>query len=134
MVCIYCGSKTAVSNSRAQTKQHAVWRRRSCQSCSAIFTTIEQPDFATSIMVEQPNGELEPLQRDNIFYYIAVSCGHRSSPVADAHEITGTILKHIINLNSAIIPIKTIDALCLQTLERFDAIAATYYKAYFATK
>lgn len=134
MVCIYCGNKTAVANSRAQSRQHAVWRRRSCKACKAVFTTIEQPDFTTSLMIEQIDGTLQPFERDVLFYQIAVSCGHRNNPVADAHQITATVLKNIISLKSAVVPEKTITELCAQTLQRFDTTAATYYIAYFSAK
>ena len=131
MVCIYCSGKTKVNNSRSQRSGLATWRRRECKTCGAVFTTTESADLEAALRVETKKGELVPLVRDKLFYSLVLSCGHRKSPVDDSSALTDTIIHKILRQNSAIITTAEIKKTALQTLQGFDAAAATYYSAYF---
>lgn len=131
MVCIYCGYKTSVVNSRAQKRLNHTWRRRHCKSCGTVFTTIEAPDLSASIRVRTSTGTLVPYNRDRLFVDVLAALGHRTSPVDDATalsaEITAQMMKH---RPGAIVDSQTIASVCAEVLGRFDAAAGTYFIAY----
>lgn len=135
MVCIYCGNSTQVSNSRLQKRTNTVWRRRSCRSCSAVFTTLEQPDLTTTITVQQVTKQLTPLQRDKLLISLYDSCKHRVTAYDDATALTKTCLSDIIQASTdGVIERNAIVAIVSSVLDRFDEVAATMYRAYHPLK
>lgn len=138
MVCIYCGSATRVSNSRHQKRTNSVWRRRSCQSCGAVFSTSEAADYEKSWLVQAPAGQPAAFLRDALFISIYKSCQHRPTALGDAIGLTATVLagllEHERQADHGTINRADIAELTYQALVRFDAAAATYYKAYHADR
>jgi transcriptional repressor NrdR len=131
MVCIYCSSKTRVTNSRRQARTRSVWRRRSCLACGGIFTTIESVDFATSLLVHKSDKTTPaPFSRDILFASILASCNHRPAAIHDASALTDTIIKKVLQRGQADITLSELTNLTHDVLTRFDAFAATYYKNY----
>jgi transcriptional repressor NrdR len=131
MVCIYCGGSTRVTNSRLQKRNNAVWRRRVCELCQTIFTTLEHTDLATAIMVRQLDS-LEPFVRDKLLISIYDACKHRPKALEDAISLSQTITGDIVRQIS---PEGTIDRDSIVTLAhsvllRFDPVAATVYQAF----
>lgn len=126
MVCIYCGSKTQVANSRHQKRVNQVWRRRECTRCHAVFTSLEAADYASSIVVrpteptEDPHSRSKaaagamsakdrrtairaskhtpprPFNRDQLFASLLKCLGHRSTPVEDASALTSTVIAKLL--------------------------------------
>lgn len=134
MVCIYCGSKTQVTNSRLQKRLNHTWRRRECTKCHAVFTTEETVDLGTSVVVRHPQGSVQPFSRDKLFASILRAVGHRKKPIEDAGALTATIIAKLAHSNtkpSMEAPI--IAAAALETLRRFDTAAAVQYQAYHQT-
>lgn len=84
-------------------------------------------------MVERDNGELKPFSRDILFYSLAASCGHRQNGVADASGLTDTVIHSILRQKRAVTALNELKQAILAVLERFDVVAATYYKAYFVS-
>ena len=136
MVCIYCSANTSVTNSRSTDKKQAVWRRRRCEACGAVFTTHEQPDLSSSFMV-QKNGSLTPFSRDTLYISIYESCKHRERATTDAQDLTKTIITKLVSgrshTNSAI-DLSDIIEISLRTLMAFDTAAGSYYQAYHGNK
>jgi transcriptional repressor NrdR len=131
MVCIYCGGKTKVTNSRPQKRLHQVWRRRCCVQCQAIFTTNEAADFSTSLIVRHSDGAVTPFSRDVLFISIHQVVGHRETPVDDASALTATITAKLLHGGSeAVIRPSEIAKAAYRTLERFDEAASVQYRAY----
>lgn len=130
MVCIYCGGKTSVTNSRPQKRLGQVWRRRQCQSCGAAFTTNEAVDHATSLVVRS-GASVAPLTRDKLFVSLYRALGHRKSAVEDATALTATILSklRLVAANATLTP-ENIAETALGILKRFDEAAAVQYAAY----
>jgi transcriptional regulator NrdR family protein len=133
MVCIYCGSKTAITNSRHQRSTNSTWRRRKClnKACKAIFTTNEIAIYEQNWTIKSQE-TISPFLRDKLYISVYKSCGHRRNSVKDATFLTNTI----INKLNAVIKDGTIDIsdllrICFDTLSNFDQIAATYYRAYY---
>src|SRR6185369_12958000 len=92
MVCIYCGGKTAVVNSRSQKKANQTWRRRQCLDCQAVFTSVEAVDLPTSLLFKKDAKHSEPFQRDKLFISVYEACGHRKDALRAATALTGTAL------------------------------------------
>lgn len=131
MVCIHCGSKTDVINSRHQKRRNQVWRRRRCQHCRAVFTTQEAADYSGAWLVVTSDGALEPFWRDKLYLSIHNSLQHRATAPVDATDLTDTIVQALskIVVNSAI-KRSDIVRIALLTLSRFDSVASTHYRAF----
>ena len=132
MVCIYCGGKTAVSNSRPQKRLRRTWRRRSCLVCRAVFTTIEAPLLSEDIIVT--HGEhCSAFERDLLFVSLLASLGHRQDAVASAGSLAATITAKLLSSRpGASIEASTIARITHETLSCFDDASATHYAAYHA--
>ena len=131
MVCIYCGERTQVTNSRPQKRLHQVWRRRACLSCAAAFTTNETVDLSTSLVVRSRDGGIRPFSRDQLFVAVLAAVGHRATAVADAGALTTTITAKLLRgTDTAAVSIDGIISTALQVLTNFDKAAAVQYSAY----
>jgi len=131
MVCIYCEGPTRVSNSRPQKRLQQVWRRRQCGRCGAVFTTNEATDLSGSWVVRSAQGRPEPFSRDTLLVSVLRAVGHREQPVPDAGALTATIISKLLRATrSAEISPTQIASTTLETLQRFDDVAAVQYRAY----
>ncbi len=131
MVCIYCGGNTGVINSRPQKRQNHVWRRRQCLDCRSIFTSVEQPDLNSSIIIQDSTGHIKPFIKEKLFLDIYECCRHRKTAVNDATALTDTILSllpaYIIN---ATLKREDLVRAGSEVLKRFDRVAQVHYLAY----
>lgn len=131
MVCIYCAGSTHVTNSRPQKRLGQTWRRRECEHCGAIFSTIEAPDLASSLRVRFVDGTLQPFERDKLFTSIVAALGHRSDAVTVSSVLTATITAKLLKTaQEACVTRETICAVATATLTAFDAAGAVHYRAY----
>lgn len=131
MVCIYCGSKTQVTNSRHQRRANQTWRRRECINCRAVFTTEEQPKLGEHWLVEHKDGKYQAFERDVLFLSLYEALKHRTNPTKDSKELTNTVIYKLAPaVTDGRISTKTIAQICLVTLNRFDKAAATSYEAF----
>jgi transcriptional regulator NrdR family protein len=134
MVCIYCDSRTQVTNSRPQKRLNRIWRRRECLACHAIFTTEEAADLSTSLAVRRQNGTIRPFSRDKLFASVLSALGHRKTPVEDTSALTATIIAKLLHATSqAVVSPPDIAAIAYETLTHFDKAAAVQYGAYHPT-
>ena len=130
MVCIYCGAKTQVINSRLQKRQNHIWRRRQCNDCSAVFTTSEIPDYFLGLAVKHKTN-VQAFSRDKLFLSIHDSLKHRKSAHADATGLTDTIISKLYPLISqGGLKSTDISTCVISILRNFDKPAATHYLAY----
>ena len=131
MVCIYCGNKTKVSNSRTSKNSHSTWRRRECSNCHSIFTTREHVDLSAALRVKNSKNDLQPFSRDKLLISVHESLSHRKTPLRDASELTDTIITKFSKLHvNGVLETRTITAVTLQALERFDNAASVHYRAH----
>lgn len=131
MVCLYCGSNTRVTNSREQKRLRQTWRRRACQKCKAIFTTLEAADLSGSLRVVDKLGTLEPFERDRLFISLFQSLGHRTDALGAAKALTATVIGFILTTaQEGRIERTAIIDFSAATLDRFDPAAAVQYRAY----
>jgi transcriptional regulator NrdR family protein len=133
MVCIYCGGKTHITNTRPQRRLRQTWRRHTCVECHAIFTTNEAVDLSTSIVVRDKN-RLTPFSRDRLFISIYKAIGHRETAIADASALSATIIAKLIHDSgtAAVSPFDII-ATVSAVLQHFDRAGAVHYTAYHKT-
>jgi transcriptional regulator NrdR family protein len=130
MVCIYCDSKTKVTNSRSSNRTLQTWRRRECHSCRSTVTTREQLDPATAIQV-QSHDALQPFLRDRLFLSLHRSLSHRKTALTDAGELTDTIMRQLYSIHTkGILKSSVIKETAHEVLSRFDPAAATHYQAH----
>lgn len=130
MVCIYCGHKTKVTNSRTSVRHCATWRRRECLKCHSIFTSREGPDLENSLRVHKSDSLLEPFYRDRLFISITNSLSHRKTALSDATELTDTIINRLLSLHTnGLLEKLIIRNTVLEVLERFDPVAGAHYDA-----
>ncbi len=131
MVCIYCGSKTRVTNSRAQKRSNGIWRRRQCLGCKAVFTSVEQADLGKSMVVTYPSGAFSAFQRDRLLLDIHEAVRHRKTAQIDATALTDTVVGQVLSVSThGSIERSQIIAIARQVLAAFDHAAATHYTAY----
>jgi transcriptional repressor NrdR len=132
MVCIYCGNKTKVVNSRSSAKTFTTWRRRECLNCEATVTTREHVDPSGALNVKKHKG-LEPFSRDILFLSVYNSLRHRKTAQKDADELTATVLGLLYRRNiNGTLKREDIITQTASTLKRFDKAAAVTYGAYHA--
>lgn len=131
MVCLFCQSPTQVVNSRSQKKGQKVWRRRQCVKCGGLFSTFEQIDFPSSIVVTKSPTSHEPFSRDRLFLSIYNSLGHRPEAISDSTAITDTVInKLLLSAKNGKIDRLIIWNTILEVLHRFDPAAESHYRSY----
>jgi transcriptional regulator NrdR family protein len=97
MVCVYCGAKTQVSNSRLQKRSNQVWRRRFCSRCEATFTTHEAVDLSSTLLVDSGDS-MKPFLPDMLFTEVLLALQDRKNNYLDAREVTNTVIKQLLKL------------------------------------
>lgn len=130
MFCINCFHKnTSVTNSRPHKKQPSVWRRRKCNNCGALFTTIERPSLADTALVKSSSGEISAFNLGKLIVSIADAFHH--TPVEGklhalwlAQTVESTLATQVQSLTP-----EDIEAVTHQVLKQFDEVAAVQYAA-----
>lgn len=129
MKCPYCNGSTKVTNSRSHNNDLAVWRRRQCKNCSAIWSTDEELVLSTTHNVIGLDNSIQPFIRDKLFVSILDSLSHLSDSQQTATELTSTIIDHTIAMNSALVKLEDLKSNVFSVLNNFDKTAASVYKA-----
>lgn len=137
MNCIYCQQDTEVYNTRNRARNPSVWRRRRCKVCVAQFSTIELPDYDSSLVVKGLSGKLYPFSRDKLFLSLHKALSHRSDALPSATALTDTTIGRLLTGKktkpTSIITMQNIAQVAHLTLKRYDPLAAHTYKAYHQT-
>jgi transcriptional regulator NrdR family protein len=81
--------------------------------------------------VQKRQQPIEPFLRDKLFLSIYQSISHLKEPVAQAHYLTNTVLRHILKeVDGPLITTDKIALITVQTLKRYNAAAAVRYLAF----
>jgi transcriptional repressor NrdR len=129
MVCIYCGGRTKVTNSRLQRRNNQVWRRRQCLACQSVFTTHEIVELESSLSVEQ-NGQSTPFLPDLLLKELMMAMQHRKDVYTASREVLGTIVRRLLTLPQKPRFITSdISQVTAAVLKRFDRQAYLRYLA-----
>lgn len=132
MVCLYCGKKTSVTNSRLQKNSNQTWRRRKCYSCKSIVTTIEKFQLNSMLTVVKHNATYEPFSDDKLFVSILKAIEHLPTPIITARALTDTTLNSITK-DKPLKPQISTKQIALHTskvLKNFDAAASIKYLSF----
>lgn len=131
MVCVHCGQKTQVINSRARVRNNQVWRRRQCLGCGAVFSTLEIADYSAAWTVRGNSGRFTPFSRDKLLLSLYRSCGHRADPLNDAAGLTDTVIKKLLtHVKDGSLNAQTVARTVQVALNRFDKAASVHYQAF----
>lgn len=133
MICLYCGRDTDVYNTRTRVRNPSVWRRRRCTACRAEFTTLEKPDYSSSLVVRGVRGKLYPFKRDKLLMSLHKALGHRQDALDSASELTEVVIGKLLRQKKAmdgVLSMRDLASMAHLTLSRFDPMAATTYLAY----
>lgn len=132
MKCYYCGGETSVTNSRPQKRSNKIWRRRRCDNCQNIVSTLEAVDYGASLSFKPKSGKLQPFSRDILFVSVLDSLKHRKAAVSDATALTDASLAKLMVCMDSSGAIDR-DSLTFQVqllLHRFDPAAGVQYAAF----
>ncbi len=132
MVCIFCGSKTTVANSRYKKRSNSVWRRRLCGTCGAVTTSFEQYDYSIAIAVKKRSGGLEAFQRDKLLLSISHALEHKRKTSQAASQLTDTVISRLLYkkpLNPILLS-SEISHMTSSVLKRYDAVSAIKYLSF----
>jgi len=124
------------------TEQPATTARRSSShcpkcgealACQTTFTSIESIDLNGSVSVKA-SSSIQPFQRDKLFLSVHDSLKHRETSLSDATSLTDTIISGLApQMKNALLQKDDIINVTFGTLQRFDTVAATYYRAFHPT-
>lgn len=133
MVCIYCKNSTKISNSRHLARKNGTWRRRNCQICNIVFSTIETPEYSSIWSIIKKNSDdLEPFNRANLYISVYESLKHRKAALEESDELTNTIILDLSKkARDGLIFIDDLRDSVMNTLSKFDNTSLVYYKAYY---
>ena len=99
MKCPYCDSNdTKVIDSRATEDNHAIRRRRLCQTCNKRFSTYERYEDQTLMVVKKDNTR-ESFDRSKLISGIVKSCEKRPVSMEDIEKIADDIEVSINHIN-----------------------------------
>lgn len=131
MVCIHCGAKTQVINSRSQKRNNQVWRRRQCLKCQSVFTTEESTQLAAAWIVKSKQGALQPFSRDKLLISLFNCLKHRKTAINDATGLTDTVIAKLSGAaKDGSLEAKTMQQTVQVALNRFDKAASIQYQAF----
>ena len=133
MVCIYCASPTRVINSRVQKKTVGVWRRRICLNCKAVFSTTEQADLSSSVMVLSKKGVLMPFYREKLLSSLLNALAGNERQFEYAAQLCTTIVGKLLRKNTAQLGTDEIISCASTTLKNFNHQAYARYVAEYAS-
>jgi len=127
MFCIHCGHKnTKVTNSRPHKKRPTIWRRRSCTSCGAIFTTIELVADEGSLQV-RGTSKTEAFSTARLLVSLYPHLSDRAKAADDASHIAQTVYEQLLAHDERLISSKELVSASYEVLERFDRNGALKY-------
>lgn len=128
MVCPYCKKESSVVNSRAQKRANSVWRRRKCDSCGAIWTSVERSELHTIWRVSK-DGHLLVFRTETLLISLYEALKHRKTADIDAKYVCDTVIQKLSAKHVAILPTALIVKTSYDILRRYDKVAAALYNA-----
>jgi transcriptional regulator NrdR family protein len=118
-----------VANSRHQTRNNQIWRRRRCLRCKAVFTTHEAIDLSSTLLVKPAVGPSKPFLTDFLYTELLWALSHHKQPYTAAREVTSTVIMQLLKLQQGSITTTDISQATSQVLKRFDKQAWLRYQA-----
>jgi len=130
MFCVNCfHTATRVVNSRPHKKSPSIWRRRSCESCGTIFTTLERPSLADNKKIALPGGTTDAFNLGKLIISISGAFTHAPEKANYDSIWLAQTVEDTLSTQYAVITPDDIAVVTHQTLKSFDELAAVQYAA-----
>ena len=134
MQCPYCESaNTKVLDSRPLKERPGVRRRRTCESCSSRFSTVERLE-ERPLWVTKRGGQREPFSRRKLNYSLQLACRKRQIPEEKILRAAEQIESRLRQRGDRTIDSKAIGEETLVALQGLDPIAfvrfASVYRSF----
>ena len=95
MRCPYCNSTDSrVADSRPDSGDAVIRRRRVCNQCGAKFTTVERIQMRDLIVVKN-SGKTEPFDREKLFRSIKLACRNRDVKDEQIDRLVASIQRRL---------------------------------------
>ncbi|MBN1324622.1 MAG: transcriptional repressor NrdR [Alphaproteobacteria bacterium] len=95
MRCPYCNSTDSqVKDSRPDTEDAIIRRRRVCNECGAKFTTVERVQVR-DLMVRKNSGKLEQFDREKLKRSIKIACRNRDVSDEQIEKVVTSIHRRL---------------------------------------
>jgi transcriptional repressor NrdR len=124
MKCPYCNSADSqVKDSRPDTEDAIIRRRRVCTQCGAKFTTIERIQLR-ELLVKKSGGRLEPFDREKLKRSVKVACRKRDITDDQIEKFVTSVHRRLeAEIAEDVISSDTIGQMVSESLLNLDAIA-----------
>ncbi len=123
MKCPFCQhDNTNVLETRVQSEDNSIRRRRRCESCDARFTTLEYVKIDFPWIVKR-DGRRESYQADKLRYSLMVAARKRPISAADVDAMLHHIQAQIRACPEKEIASKTLGAFTMEALRAYDWVA-----------
>jgi len=133
MICIKCSTETRVINSRSYKKTPGVWRRRSCPSCGAVFTTSEvvADDGYLFLVRSEGRAKAQPFSLARLMMSMAPALAHHGSHQAadESFWLAKTVAQTAQATAVDVIEAASLAQMAFETLSNYDASAGIIYGA-----
>lgn len=123
MHCPFCGdSDTQVKDSRLNTDNNTVKRRRFCSKCNSRFTTYERIEMRDLVVVKK-DGSKRPFDREKLLKSLAIATRKRPINTEQIEKIIDNITQKIEQLGEAEIKSNIIGKLAIEELAILDDVS-----------
>ena len=121
MKCPFCG-RTASKVVDSRTVEGGIRRRRTCQDCDQRFSTFEQVQRRT-VMVVKKDGRREEFQREKLLTGLRISARKRPLPTGAIDAIVDDIEQRLVGSTQSEVPSRVIGEMAITRLRPLDPIA-----------
>ncbi len=123
MKCPFCGSgRDKVVDSRSNSSDTSIRRRRECLKCKKRFTTYEYVE-KVSLMVIKKDGRREPYDRNKIVSGLMKACEKRPVSVEKIEKLVDSLERALQKNYDREVPSEAIGELIMKSLADLDEIA-----------
>lgn len=123
MKCPFCGNfEDKVIDSRQAGQGDSIRRRRECLKCQRRFTTYEQVE-RSSLMVVKKDGRREPFDRNKILNGLHKACEKRPVSMEKLDELVDDVERTLSRNYDREVPAKEIGDLLMRRLQQLDEVA-----------
>lgn len=124
MRCPKCGyQEDKVIDSRASREGSAIRRRRECLSCQHRFTTYEQIDKPSRLMVLKRDGRHEEFSREKLFNGVQRACQKRPVSSEELEELVDQIYTEVTGTYDREVNYREIGERVMNGLRGLDKVA-----------
>lgn len=124
MRCPYCNSSDSrVADSRPDTEDSIIRRRRVCNQCGAKFTTVERIQMR-DLTVRKNSGKLEPFDREKLTRSIKLACRNRDVSDDQVDKLVTSIHRRLeTETADDVVPSSMVGQMVSDSLLNLDPIA-----------